>query len=106
MSDEHRRAEDTAVRPHPGDEERRLARKALAGRARDAGDLALLMDMLGLDPNRDPGREAARGQEPARRQERPRGRQAGRGRGAGRERRYDGRRDTCRDARTPSSDPG
>ncbi|GGU93365.1 hypothetical protein GCM10010211_70310 [Streptomyces albospinus] len=106
MSDEHRSAEDTAARPLPCDEERRLARQALAGRARDAGDLALLMDMLGLDPSRDPGQEAARGQERAHGQEPARGRQAGRGRGAGRERRNEGRRDTCRGARTPSADPG
>ncbi|MER6312037.1 hypothetical protein, partial [Streptomyces sp. NPDC001657] len=58
MSEEHRSAEDPA-RAAPGDEERRLARKALAGRARDAADLSLLMDMLGLDPAGDPGRGAA-----------------------------------------------
>ncbi|UZJ33039.1 hypothetical protein [Streptomyces endophytica] len=58
MSEEHRSAEDPA-RAAPGDEERRLARKALAGRARDAADLSLLMDMLDLDPGRDPGRGTA-----------------------------------------------
>lgn len=58
MSEEHRSAEDPA-RATPGDEERRLARKALAGRARDAAELSLLMDMLGLDPAEDPGRGAA-----------------------------------------------
>ncbi|MFD8545849.1 hypothetical protein [Streptomyces sp. NPDC059649] len=57
MSEEHRSAEDPARAT--GDEERRLARKALAGRARDAADLSLLMDMLDLDPARDPGRGAA-----------------------------------------------
>ncbi|ARH94534.1 MULTISPECIES: hypothetical protein [Streptomyces] len=87
MTDEHRSADATAPRAAPCDEERRLARKALAGRARDADDLTLLMDMLGLDPSRDPGREAGCG--PAR------GRVPDTGRGGGRER----RRDTCPDAR-------
>ncbi|MGW1378892.1 hypothetical protein ACWD6P_32130 [Streptomyces sp. NPDC002446] len=101
MSDEHRSAEHTAPRAMPCDEERRLARKALAGRARDANDLTLLMDMLGLDPGRDPGQEADRGPEP--------GRAApgtGRGRRAGRTRRTGLFRDTCRDARSPSGGPG
>ncbi|MCZ0992051.1 hypothetical protein O1L44_01350 [Streptomyces noursei] len=96
MTDEHRGADDTAARAVPGDEERRLARRALAGRARDAADLALLMDMLGLDPHRDPAREAAPG--PVRcagPRARPR-----------RDRRRATRRDTCRDARTRSADPG
>ncbi|MYT27331.1 MULTISPECIES: hypothetical protein [unclassified Streptomyces] len=96
MTDEHRSADDTAARAAPGDEERRLARKALAGRARDAADLSLLMDMLGLDPRRDPARDTPPGPGPLR---------ANRGRGAGRDRRA-ARRDTCRDARTPSADPG
>ncbi|MCZ1011397.1 hypothetical protein O1L68_37130 [Streptomyces lydicus] len=77
MSDEHRKeehrsADGPASRAMPGDEERRLARKALAGRARDADDLSLLTDMLGLDPSRDPDHEAAHGRQP------------GPGRGAGR----------------------
>ncbi|MFK0290618.1 hypothetical protein ACIQU6_09085 [Streptomyces sp. NPDC090442] len=97
MTDEHRGADDTAPRAVPGDEERRLARKALAGRARNAADLSLLMDMLGLDPGRDPGREAAPGPGP---------RRGGRGRATGRDRRHGARRDTCRGARTPSADPG
>ncbi|MEU5306521.1 hypothetical protein ACH4YO_22010 [Streptomyces noursei] len=97
MTDEHRGADDTAARAVPGDEERRLARRALAGRARDAADLALLMDMLGLDPHRDPAREAAAGPGPLR---------GGRGRGPRRDRRRATRRDTCRDARTRSADPG
>ncbi|PNE37634.1 MULTISPECIES: hypothetical protein [Streptomyces] len=97
MTDEHRSADDTAARAVPGDEERRLARRALAGRARDAADLALLMDMLGLDPRRDPAREATPGPGPLR---------GGRGRGPGRDRRRATRRDTCRDARTRSADPG
>ncbi|MFF8900873.1 hypothetical protein ACF082_25760 [Streptomyces lydicus] len=87
MTDEHRSADATAPRAAPCDEERRLARKALAGRARDADDLTLLMDMLGLDPSRDPGREAGCGP--------VRGRVPDTGRGGGRER----RRDTCPDAR-------
>ncbi|MFE7318025.1 hypothetical protein ACFU7T_33735 [Streptomyces sp. NPDC057555] len=94
MTDEHRGADDTAPRAVPGDRERRLARKALAGRARDAEDLSLLMDMLGLDPGRDPDREAAPGPGPRRGE-----------RAAGRNRRA-GRRDTCRGARTRSADPG
>ncbi|MEU7636186.1 MULTISPECIES: hypothetical protein [unclassified Streptomyces] len=97
MTDEQRSADDTASRGVPGAHERRLARKALAGRARDAEDLSLLMDMLGLDPRRDPAREAAPGPGP---------RGGGHGRGAGRDRRRAARRDTCRDARTPSADPG
>ncbi|MCK7621574.1 hypothetical protein MUU72_00210 [Streptomyces sp. RS10V-4] len=95
MTDEHRSAEDTASRAGPGAEERRRARQALAGRARDAADLSLLMDMLGLDPSRDPGRDPEPGPGPPR----------GRGRPAGRDRRQAARRDTCRDARTPSADP-
>ncbi|MFE6739632.1 hypothetical protein [Streptomyces tubercidicus] len=90
MSDEHRSADDSAPRTGPCDEERRLARKALAGHARNADDLSLLMDMLGLDPSRDPDHEAAYGQE------RGRGREhggPGKGRGAGRERRPELRRD-------------
>ncbi|MGW5120649.1 hypothetical protein ACWEQ8_35225, partial [Streptomyces noursei] len=58
MTDEQRSVDDTAPRGVPGAQERRLARRALAGRARDAADLSLLMDMLGLDPCRDPGRQA------------------------------------------------
>ncbi|WP_037792942.1 hypothetical protein [Streptomyces natalensis] len=50
MSDEHCTADDTAPRRMPTHEQRRRARRALAGRARDADDLSLLMDMLGLDP--------------------------------------------------------
>ncbi|KUL38030.1 hypothetical protein ADL22_19395 [Streptomyces sp. NRRL F-4489] len=96
MTDEHRSAKDGASRAGPGAEERRRARKALAGRARDAADLSLLMDMLGLDPSRDPGRDPAPGPGPPR----------GRGRPAGRDRRQAARRDTCHDARTPSADPG
>ncbi|MER6053483.1 hypothetical protein ABT168_39680, partial [Streptomyces sp. NPDC001793] len=80
MTDEHRSADDTA-RAVPGDEERRLARRALADRARDAADLSLLMDMLGLDPRRDPGRDTPPGPGPLR-GSRGRGR-----RGAGRDRR-------------------
>ncbi|MFG2222544.1 hypothetical protein ACIBK8_23890 [Streptomyces sp. NPDC050161] len=53
MSDEHRSADDAAPRPAPDDEERRRARMTLADRARDADDLSLLMDMLGLYPGRD-----------------------------------------------------
>lgn len=98
MSDEHRSADHTAPRAIPCDEERRLARKALAGRARDANDLTLLMDMLGLDPGGDPGQEAACGREPGPAPDTGRGRRAGRG--AGRERRSELRRDTFRDART------
>ncbi|MGW7487315.1 hypothetical protein [Streptomyces sp. NPDC054786] len=98
MSDEHRSADDPAPHAVPCDEERRLARKALAGRARDGNDLSLLMDMLGLDPGRDPDHEAAYGRPP------DRGR--GAGRGTGRERRQEQRRDTCRDARRPSGGPG
>lgn len=83
----------------PCDEERRLARKALAGHARDADDLSLLTDMLGLDPSRDPDHEAP-----------PYGHRPGRGRAAGRgtvrERRHELRRDTCRDARSRSDGPG
>ncbi|MFJ5800934.1 hypothetical protein [Streptomyces decoyicus] len=94
MSDEHRSAEDAASRGMPCDEERRLARKALAGHARDADDLSLLMDMLGLDPSRDPDHEAPYGPRP------------GRGRAAGRERRHELRRDTCRDARSRSDGHG
>ncbi|PBC86619.1 MULTISPECIES: hypothetical protein [unclassified Streptomyces] len=97
-SEEHRSADDAASRAMPCDEERRLARKALAGRARDADDLSLLTDMLGLDPSRDPDHEAAHGRQPA-----P-GR--GTGRGTGRERRQELRRDTCRDARSRSGKPG
>lgn len=82
----------------PCDEERRLARKALAGHARDADDLSLLTDMLGLDPSRDPDHEAPYGHRPGR------GRTAGRG--TGRERRHELRRDTCRDARSRSDGPG
>ncbi|MFI6767383.1 hypothetical protein [Streptomyces sp. NPDC050355] len=102
MSDEHRSADHTVPRAVPGDEERRLARKALAGRARDAHDLTLLMDMLGLDPGRDPGQEPC-GQEPGPDPRTGRGRRAGRG--AGRERRAEQRRDTCRDARSRSGGP-
>ncbi|MFJ6752271.1 MULTISPECIES: hypothetical protein [unclassified Streptomyces] len=98
MSDEHRSADDAAPRPMPGDEERRLARKTLAGRARDADDLSLLMDMLDLDPGRDPRHEAAHGHEPG-----AHGPETGR---TGRERRHHTRRDTCRDARSRSADPG
>ncbi|WP_328691841.1 hypothetical protein OHT20_03150 [Streptomyces caniferus] len=98
MSDEHRNAEEPGPCAVPCDEERRLARKALAGRARDADDLSLLMDMLGLDPGRDPDHEAAYG--------RPPGRDRGAGRGAGRERRQELRRDTCRDARSRPRGPG
>ncbi|MGW7637913.1 hypothetical protein [Streptomyces decoyicus] len=98
MSDEHRSAEDAAPRGMPCDEERRLARKALAGHARDADDLSLLTDMLGLDPSRDPDHEAPYGHRPGR------GRAAGRG--TGRERRHELRRDTCRDARSPSDGLG
>ncbi|MEU9118969.1 hypothetical protein AB0C96_03755 [Streptomyces sp. NPDC048506] len=103
MSDEHRSADDTPPRAVPYHEERRLARKALAGRARDASDLMLLMDMLGLDPYRDPGREAlpghGAGPEPAAgRGQRP-------GRGTGRDRRHALRRDTCRDAGSRSDRP-
>ncbi|WP_275461586.1 hypothetical protein [Streptomyces noursei] len=97
MTDEQRSADDTAPRGVPGAQERRLARSALAGRARDAADLSLLMDMLGLDPCRDPGRQA-----PAAAGPRP----GGRGRGTGRDRRQAVRRGACRDARTPSADPG
>ncbi|MFI0153904.1 hypothetical protein [Streptomyces lydicus] len=93
MTDEHRSADATAPRAAPCDEERRLARKALAGRARDADELTLLMDMLGLDPSRDPGREAGCG--PARGRVPDTGRDRRAGRGGGRER----RRDTCPDAR-------
>ncbi|WP_241721204.1 hypothetical protein [Streptomyces lydicus] len=103
MSDEHRKeehrsADGPASRAMPGDEERRLARKALAGRARDADDLSLLTDMLGLDPSRDPDHEAAHGRQP--------GPGRGAGRGTGRERRQELRRDTCRDARSRSGGPG
>ncbi|KPC60709.1 hypothetical protein [Streptomyces chattanoogensis] len=59
MSDEQRTADDTAPRRIPPHEQRRLARRALACRARDADDLSLLMDMLGLDPAGDPCHEAA-----------------------------------------------
>lgn len=100
MSEEHRSADDTAPRAVPYDEERRLARQALAGRARDANDLTLLMDMLGLDPSRDPGHEAAHGHEAVHAQETGAGQRAARG--AGRERRHEQRRDTCRDARSRS----
>ncbi|MEW9516199.1 hypothetical protein [Streptomyces tubercidicus] len=91
MSDEHRSADDSAPRTVPCDEERRLARKALAGHARNADDLSLLMDMLGLDPSRDPDHEAAYGQERSRGREHGGG--PGKGRGAGRERRPELRRD-------------
>ncbi|MGW1787420.1 hypothetical protein ACWCO0_08085 [Streptomyces tubercidicus] len=91
MSDEHRSADDSAPRTVPCDEERRLARKALAGHARNADDLSLLMDMLGLDPSRDPDHEAAYGQERGRGREHGGG--PGKGRGAGRERRPELRRD-------------
>ncbi|MEU7183810.1 MULTISPECIES: hypothetical protein [Streptomyces] len=92
MSDEHHSADDTAPHPLPCDEERRLARKALAGRARDADDLSLLMDMLGLDPDRDMRHEAVPG--------RPRGRAPGRTRRSG------PRRGACRDVRSRPADPG
>ncbi|MFE6689835.1 hypothetical protein ACFVFQ_25575 [Streptomyces sp. NPDC057743] len=101
MTDEHRGADDTAPRAVPGDEERRLARKALAGRARDAADLSLLMDMLGLDPGRDPDRDPGQGAAPG-----PGPRRGGRGRATGRDRRHGARRDSCRGARTPFADPG
>ncbi|MFI2259582.1 hypothetical protein OHU45_03330 [Streptomyces tubercidicus] len=91
MSDEHRSADDPAPRTVPCDEERRLARKALAGHARNADDLSLLMDMLGLDPSRDPDHEVAYGQERGRGREHGGG--PGKGRGAGRERRPELRRD-------------
>ncbi|MFF4603267.1 hypothetical protein ACFY12_11030 [Streptomyces sp. NPDC001339] len=103
MSDEHRRADGTAPRAVPYAEERRLARQALAGRARDANDLRLLMDMLDLDPGRDPDHEAAYGtgaghQPPADRARRT-------GRGTGRDRRHEPHRDTCRDAWPRSGRP-
>ncbi|MGW2916443.1 hypothetical protein ACWDBF_01065 [Streptomyces angustmyceticus] len=98
MSDEHRNADDAAPHAVPGDEERRLARKALAGRARDADDLSLLMDMLGLDPGPDPDHEAAPGH--------PQGHGRHSGRGTGRERRQELRRDTCRDAGSRPRGPG
>ncbi|MGW3008395.1 hypothetical protein ACWC9R_06065 [Streptomyces sp. NPDC001219] len=91
MSDEHRSADDSASRAVPCDEERRLARKALAGHARSADDLTLLMDMLGLDPSRDPDHEAAHGHETGR--GRDCGGGPGNGRGTGRERRPASRRD-------------
>ncbi|MFD5396940.1 hypothetical protein ACFWJW_22320 [Streptomyces sp. NPDC127097] len=91
MSDEHRSAEDPAPRAVPCDEERRLARKALAGHARNADDLSLLMDMLGLDPSRDPDHEAAYGHERGSGQDCDGG--PGSGRGSGRERRAEPRRD-------------
>ncbi|MCR8577504.1 hypothetical protein [Streptomyces sp. Isolate_219] len=89
MSDEHRSADDPAPRAGPCDEERRLARKALAGHARNADDLSLLMDMLGLDPSRDPDHEAPYGHDTGRGQEWG----GGPGRGSGRERRPEVRRD-------------
>ncbi|MFH8570462.1 hypothetical protein [Streptomyces sp. NPDC017993] len=92
MSDDQRSADDNTPRPPPCDEERRLARKALAGRARNAEELSLLMDMLDLDPSQDARHEAARGHDA--------------GRGGGRERRHESRRDTCRDARSWSPGPG
>ncbi|MEU8781175.1 hypothetical protein [Streptomyces sp. NPDC048637] len=91
MSDEHRSADDPAPRAVPCDEERRLARKALAGHARNADDLSLLMDMLGLDPSLDPDHEAAYGHETGHGQECGGG--PGNGRGSGRERRPELRRD-------------
>ncbi|UKY54224.1 hypothetical protein [Streptomyces inhibens] len=103
MSEEHRSADDSAPRAVPSDKERRLARKALAGRARDADDLSLLMDMLGLDPSRDPGPEAAYGRAAGREKETKRGQRPGRA--AGRERRHEMRRDTCRDARSRFGGP-
>ncbi|MFB6435543.1 hypothetical protein ACFCVY_01985 [Streptomyces sp. NPDC056411] len=104
MSDEHRSDDATAPRAVPCDEERRLARKALAGRARDARDLTLLMDMLGLDPSRDPGQEATCAPEPSRAPQAGRGPRSGRA--GGRERRHELRRDTCRDARSRSGGTG
>ncbi|GAU69701.1 hypothetical protein SSP35_14_00350 [Streptomyces sp. NBRC 110611] len=103
MSDEHRRADGTAPRAVPNAEERRLARQALAGRARDASELKLLMDMLDLDPSRDPDHEAAYGPGAGHRPPADPGRRAGRG--TGRDRRHDLRRDTCRDARSRSGRP-
>ncbi|MGW7052631.1 hypothetical protein [Streptomyces sp. NPDC054887] len=48
---------DTVEHDHSGGErrraQRRRARLALAGRARDASDLALLLDMLALGPELD-----------------------------------------------------
>ncbi|MFJ9848687.1 hypothetical protein [Streptomyces sp. NPDC101150] len=94
MSDEQCTADDDAPRRMPSREQRRLARRALAGRARDADDLSLLMDMLGLDPAGDPCHDAAH--------DRP----ADHERDSGRERRHDARRDTCADARSRSAEPG
>ncbi|MGW1840744.1 hypothetical protein [Streptomyces sp. BBFR2] len=53
MTDEHRTPDGPAPRRITRDEERRRARSALAGRARDAGELSLLLDMLDLDPGHD-----------------------------------------------------
>ncbi|MFG2137763.1 hypothetical protein [Streptomyces sp. NPDC048650] len=94
MTDEHSTADDTAPRRMPSREQRRRARQALAGRARDADDLSLLMDMLGLDPAGDPCHDVAQEPEP------------GPGPVAGRERRSAPRRDTCAKARSRPSDPG
>ncbi|MEU3713811.1 hypothetical protein [Streptomyces catenulae] len=53
MTDEHRTPDGPAPRRISRDEERRRARSTLAGRARDAGELSLLLDMLDLDPGHD-----------------------------------------------------
>ncbi|MFF7234013.1 hypothetical protein SAMN06272775_0665 [Streptomyces sp. 2323.1] len=105
MSDEHRSAEDAAPRAVPCDEDRRLARKALAGHARNADDLSMLMDMLGLDPSRDADAEPPCCQDPGHGHECGGGQGAGRGAGRERERRPEPRRDTCRDARSRSGGP-
>ncbi|MFF3746209.1 hypothetical protein [Streptomyces kronopolitis] len=104
MSDEHRSAEDPAPRAVSCEEERRLARQALAGHARNAGDLSMLMDMLGLDPSRDQDADAPCCQETGHGHECDGG-AAGRAAGRARERRPEPRRDTCRDARSPSGGP-
>ncbi|UQA97230.1 hypothetical protein [Streptomyces halobius] len=86
MSDEQHSADDTAPRPMSAKEERRLARRALADRARDATDLSLLMDMLDLEPRHDARYEAARGHDP------PHGHEARRGHGGIRGSRHRGKR--------------